>query len=211
MEKDSTHPKILNFSLDIFSPHLIKGYRFVVDGQDNSEIRFVLINENNPSSLTDANDKLVPVVLMNNGYWFSCGFSFYKRKQNKKDLKQLCLRFFDDKHSLFRADWACLELPESKIHAQPHWHFDAEIKIQKEILKGASIPSFNDYQDNTKQSEESVMANLGRFHFFMNWDTEKEKQVQAPFLDFRNESVLRNWLSKAMEYIDTELRLLVKR
>ena len=45
----------------------------------------------------------------------------------------------------------------------------------------------------------------------MNWDMEKDKAVSAPYLDFRDEQVHKNWLTKAMQYMDAELRALVKR
>lgn len=211
MGKDSTHPKILNFCLDIFSPYLNNGYRFVVETEDNQEIRYALKDDNQPFSRADAKGNAIPVISMKNGYWIGCGYSFFKLKNNKKALKQLCIHVFDDKTPLFRADWVCDEIAESKKHAQPHWHFDTDTAIKKTKSESLGSGKYADFKDEGQENEPNLIVNLGRIHFFMNWDMEKDKAVSAPYLDFRDEQVLKNWLTKAMQYMDAELRALVKR
>lgn len=212
MEKDNTHPKILNLSLEILSPYLIPGYRFIVDGrQNNNEISYALKDYNQPYSRTDAKENSIPVVLMKNGYWMGGGFTFYKKKNNKKLLKQLCFHFFDEKTLLFRTDWACSEIKESKNHAQPHWHFDAETIIKRKQIQGFDVNDFNKFREKEERKEEDLTLDLGRFHFFMNWDIAGDNMFSVPYLDFCNDSVFCKWFTKAMQYIDSELRFLAKR
>lgn len=211
MVKDNTHPKIVNFSLDILSPYLNKGYRFVENNEDNKEISYALNGDEQHFSRDDVKGNAIPVVPMKNGYWIGCSYSFFKQKYNKKILKQLCIHVFDDKMPLFRADWACEDIKESKNHAQPHWHFDTEATITKRPKRIASLRKFQDFNDDEKDEESTLVVDLGRFHFFMNWDMDKQKEVSAPYLDFRDEQVLKNWMTKAMQYIDAELRAIVNR
>ena len=59
--------------------------------------------------------------------------------------------------------------------------------------------------------DETVKASLGRFHFFMNWNMDKEKDKDAPYLDLSDESLFKPWLTKTLEYIDSELQFIVKK
>lgn len=211
MQKDNTHPKVVNFSLDILALYLANnGCRFDKQDESQKEICFVLNNEQQQHSVVDSYERTVPVVLLNNGYWLYCGFVFYKKKNNRKDLKHFALHFFDDSKSLFRAEWACLDIPESKKHAQPHWHLDAMINTSAGKVAYNQIPSFDFFQ-NQRGAEHPLSVNLGRAHFFMNWNLEKEKDSETPYLDFRNEGVFRQWLAVTMRYLDAELQTLVNR
>lgn len=211
MEKDNLLPKILNFTIDILKPYMLTGVKFVGDRVTQSEISYTLMGDAQPNSREDAKGNSVPVVRMSNGYWLGCSFSYFRRKHNKKELKQMCLHFFDEKSPLFRADWACSEIAESKNHAQPHWHFDTETTITKVKQAGFSIPQYTDYPKVVAKEKVDTTADLGRVHFFMNWDIEKDTSVSAPYLDFRDDRTLKNWLTKAFEYIDAELKSIVNR
>lgn len=208
MEKDKTHPKVVNFSLEILEPYLNEKCNFVMQ-DDSSEISFALNSFGRPNSLVDSNGKTVPVVYMKNGFWLYCGFVFYKRKKNRKELKHFLLHFFDDANPLFRAEWANSEMPGSNNHAQPHWHLDAK-GIVKGIVEKDGLASFDKYQ-GSKLKEQPKLVGLGNVHFFMNWNLEKERDSAAHYLDFCDDSILRLWLSKAMAYVDAELRELVKK
>ena len=74
MEKSSTHPKLLNFTLDILSPYLTAGFRFCEDREDNKEVNYVLQNMESPHSMTDAKHRTISVVQMKkrilDGAWF---------------------------------------------------------------------------------------------------------------------------------------------
>ena len=209
MAKDSTHPKLLNFCIDILSPYLSGEYRFVTDREDNCEISYVLKKDDSPHALADARGKSISVIQMRNGYWLGCGYSYYKRKHNKKDLKQFCMHLFDEQNPLFRVDWASKEIAESKNHAQPHWHFDTEVKLRSEESSFAP-PSYDEYL-KTPRHEKDFIADLGRFHFFMNWNLDKDQETPVPYLDLSDESVFKPWLTKSMEYINNELLCLYKR
>ena len=63
----------------------------------------------------------------------------------------------------------------------------------------------------TAAQEETVKTSLSRFHFFMNWNLEKNKDKEAPYLDLSDERLFKQWLAKTMEYIDRELIFIVKR
>lgn len=210
MEKSSSHPKLLNFTLDILSPYLSTGFRFEPDREDNKEVSYVLQNADIPYALNDAKDKSVSVVQMKNGYWLGFGFSYYKRKNNKKQLKQFGIQVFDEKSPLFRVDWASGEIEESKNHAQPHWHFETNVTVKKND-ETYLYPTFQQYLAMTETQDETVTASLGRFHFFMNWNLDKEKDVDAPYLDLSDETLFKAWLTKVMEYIDRELQFIVKK
>lgn len=210
MGKNNSNPKILNFCIDIFSIFLSSDCSFLIERENNEEISYSLTDESF-SSMDDKNGNPIRVAMMENKYWLGCSFSFYRRPNNKKDLKQLCLHFFDEESQLFRVDWSCLEIKESKDHAQPHWHFDREASIIKQKAESYFLSSYADFQKENDYNNESLKVDLERFHFFMTLDVEKDKNNTPPYLDFRNESVLKNWLTKTMTYIDTELKALAKR
>lgn len=101
MEKDSTYPKIVNFSAEILSSYLVDGCKFVKQEENQTEVNFCLINFNQPHSHVSSHEKTVPTVQLLNGYWLYCGFVFYKKKNKSKRLKQFSLHFFDDIRPLF--------------------------------------------------------------------------------------------------------------
>lgn len=210
MEKSSTHPKLLNFTLDILSPYLTAGFRFCEDREDNKEVSYVLQNMESPHAMTDAKHRTVSVVQMKNGYWMGLGFSYYKKKNNRKQLKQFGIQVFDESNPLFRVDWTSSEIEESKNHAQPHWHFDTDIMVKRNE-ETFSIHTFQQYLKMSDMQDETVKASLGRFHFFMNWNMDKEKDKDAPYLDLSDESLFKPWLTNTLEYIDSELQFIVKR
>lgn len=209
MVKDNTHPKLLNFSIDILSPYLSGEFRFVPDREDNGEISYVLKEDVSPHAQTDAKGKTISVIQMRNGYWMGCGYTYFKRKHNKKELKQFCIHLFDEQNPLFRVDWASKDIPESQKHAQPHWHFDTEIKLKTE--DGDYTPPTYDEYLRTSRQEKEVIADLGRFHFFMNWNFDKVQEMSVPYLDLSDETIFKPWLTKSMEYINNELLCLFKR
>lgn len=210
MVYNSKQPKILNLCLDIMKPFLAVKSRFIDGDESINEINYVLKDELQQYSREDINGRALPVIQMKNGFWLGCNFSFYKRKQNKKDLKQICFLFFDEEVFLFRLDWACSDIEESKKHAQPHWHFDRNSVVKKGISNTSYIP-YAKYQDVTTIQNEPITVDLGRVHFFMNWIIEKDKDVQTPYLDFRDEKILKNWLTNTLLYIDTELKALASK
>ena len=210
MEKDNTYPKIVNFSGDILSPYLVDGCRFEKQEENKKEVNFCVVNFNQPHSHVSSHEKTVPTVQLLNGYWLYCGFVFYKKNKNSKRLKHFSLHFFDDIRPLFRAEWASNDIPESNNHAQPHWHLDAKTVLDSSVGDSGIMGSFEDYQ-MSKAGYQPHIADLGRAHFFMNWNLEREKECYAPYLDFCDESTFKQWLTKTMKYVDAELRALTKR
>ena len=206
MVKDNSHPKIVNFSLDILSEYL-KGNCKYDQQEDQRELCLTLKCLDYPIFRLDSHKRLVSTVLMKNGYWLYCGFVFFKAKHNHKILKHFSLHFFDENSPLFRAEWACLDIPESKLHAQPHWHLDAKVDIDG-LTNPEKISSFDVFQKQQAVESPST-ADLGRAHLFMNWNLENDQG--APYLDFRNESVFRKWLTNTMAYINVELQAITKR
>ena len=70
---------------------------------------------------------------------------------------------------------------------------------------------FEEYKKQ-EQDNKLVSLDLGRAHFFMNWNLDKEKDVNAPYLDFRNdEKLFKTWLTDSMKYIDSELSFLINK
>lgn len=210
MEKNSTHPQVVNFAGDILEPYLVDGCAFRQQGENQKKISYNLVNDQCVNSHVDSHERTVQTVLMCNGYWLYCGFEFFKLKNNRKELKHFALHFFDDVNPLFRAEWACLDIPESKKHAQPHWHLDARVNMSAEKLIVEKIPSFDEFKKQ-QSALRPQSVDLGRAHFFMNWNLEREKDDAAPYLDFRNEGIFKLWLAKTMPYVDKELRALRKR
>lgn len=210
MEKDSTYPQIVNFSADILSSYLVEGCRFDKQEENQKEVNFCVVNFYQPHSHVSSHEKTVPTVQLLNGYWLYCGFVFYKKKNNRKSLKHFSLHFFDDTRPLFRAEWASCEIPESKNHAQPHWHLDAMTVLDSSGGDPAGMRSFEEFQIS-KADIQTHIADLGRAHFFMNWNLEKGKDCDAPYLDFSDESIFKQWLTKTIKYVDAELRAIKKR
>ncbi len=209
MEKDNTYPKVVNFSADILSSFLFDGFRFVKQEENQKEINYCAVNFYQPQSHVSSHGKTVPTVQLRNGFWLYCGFVFFKKKNNKKSLKHFSLHFFDDNGPLFRAEWASDEVHESKNHAQPHWHLDAKTILSQRGRDIASMRSFEEYQLSMAANQPQI-ADMGRTHFFMNWNLEKEKDCDAPYMDFCDEGLFKQWLSKTMMYVDVELRALTK-